>query len=210
MTEPARRLTRWVLTGPTGAGKSRAAAILAELGAEIIDADAEGHAVLREPEIVAAIARSFGPETVTDGVVDRAALGRRVFDDPAALARLNALVHPRLGARLAARLDALERAATEPGLAVVEAAVYFLLPPFGPVDLVIVVDAPPELRAARLVAAGRLAPDAAAARIAAQAYLAEGFARADVVLDNAGDEPALRRALIELHCTHAGGDAPGG
>lgn len=209
MTEPARKLKLWVLTGPTGAGKSLAASILAELGAGVIDADAEGHAVLRDPEVVEAVAERFGPEVIVGGVVDRSALGRRVFADPAELARLDALVHPPLSARLAARIAAMERDAVEPGLAVVEAAVYFRLPPFGRVDLVIVVDAPAPVRAARLAAAG-LEPEAAAARVAAQAHLAEDFARADVVLDNGGDAEDLRRALIELHRTHLGGRAPGG
>ena len=210
MTEAPRRLRRWVLTGPIGAGKSLAAGTLADLGAAVIDADAEGHALLRDPGVIRAIAEAFGLDVIRDGQVDRAALGHRVFADPARLARLDALIHPRLSTRLAERLADLEAEASEPGLAVVEAAVYFRLPPFGPVDLVIVVDAPPGVRVARLTAGGRLDESAAIERVAAQSHLAAEFARADIVLDNGGDPAYLRRALTDLYRTHLGGDAPGG
>jgi dephospho-CoA kinase len=209
MAETGRRLRRWVVTGPAGAGKSLATAALADLGAHVVDADAEGHAVLREPAVAAEIADAFGPDCVADGEVRRDVLGPRVFADRDALARLNRITHGRLSARLAARLDDLEAAADEPGLAVVEAAVYFLLPPIGPVDLVIAVTAPPEQRQARLVSAG-LDAAAARARIDAQAEMLPAYAGADVVLANTGTEDELRRAVAALHGTYASGDSPGG
>ncbi len=210
MTERERRLRRWVVTGPVGAGKSLVTASLAELGAGVVDADAEGHALLRDPEVVAEIAAAFGAGCVADGGVLRPVLAEIVFADPGALERLNRITHPRLSARLAERLDALERAADQPGLAVVEAAVYFLLPSFGPVDLVIAVTAPAEQRAARLARSGRLEPEEARARIEAQADMLADFARADVVLDNAGTAEDLKRAVAALHDRHANGDSPGG
>jgi dephospho-CoA kinase len=210
MVESSRRLQRWVLTGPIGAGKSRAAATLAALGAQVIDADAEGHRLLREPEVVAAIKEAFGVDTVVEGVIDRAALGRRVFADPGDLDRLNAITHGRLSARIAERLETLEAEAREPGLAVVEAAVYFQLPPFGPVDLVVAVTAPPEQRFARLVASGRFEAPAANARVEGQAGMLADFDRADVILDNTGDAAALERAVVELYRIHVIEADPGG
>jgi dephospho-CoA kinase len=199
----ARRLLRWVVTGPIGAGKSLAVSELAALGARVVDADAEGRALLREPGMPAAVAAALSDGVVSEGEVDRAAVAALVFADPSALARLNALVHPRLSARIAARLQEHEAAAGEPGLAVVEAAVYFLLPPFGPVDLVVAIDAPPELRVSRLAASGRF--DAAAARVRADAqrHLLDAFSRADVVLRNEGGPGDLRRAVRELVAARA-------
>jgi len=198
------------LTGPVGAGKSAAAAYLADLGAHIIDADAEGHALLREPDVIAAIVAAFGPDILLDGEVDRAILAQRVFVDSRDLKRLNAITHGRLSERLGARLDDLEAQATKPGLAVVEAAVYFLLPPFGPVDLVVTVTAPAPLRIERLTASGRLDERAALARVDRQQDLLLDFDRADVVLDNTTDAAALKLAVTKLFRKYVIGDTPGG
>jgi dephospho-CoA kinase len=84
-----------------------------------------------------------------DDRVDRAALGSLVFAEASALTRLNALVHPRLAAAIKEDLDAIARAG-QTDLAVLEAAVYFLLPSLGKVDLVIAVVASEEVRRERL------------------------------------------------------------
>jgi len=210
MVDRGRRLRRWIVTGPVGSGKSLVTATLADLGARVVDADAEGHAVLRDPEVVSEIAAAFGPDCVRDGGVQRPVLADIVFADAAALERLNRITHPRLSARLAERLDALERAAAQPGLAVVEAAVYFLLPSFGPVDLVITVTAPAEQRVAWLASSGRLAAAEARARIAAQEDMLADFERADVVLANTGTAEDLKRAVAAVYESYAHGDSPGG
>lgn len=201
MAEPRRddgRAAVWVLTGPIGGGKSAAAAVLRELGAEVIDADAEGHAVLRDPAVVRELTAAFGPGVLRDGAVDRKALGRLAFASAAALAELDRITHPPLAAALAARLAAVPRGR----LAVVEAAVYFRLPPFGPVDLVIAVVAPEALRRRRLVESGRLTPDDAARRIRAQRPLLKEWEGSDIVLRNDGDPAALRAAVAALHARH--------
>jgi dephospho-CoA kinase len=195
MVEP---MASWVITGPAGAGKSRLVAWLVEQGAVAVDADALGHQVLEEPEVLAAVRTIFGAEVMRKGAVDRKALGGLVFSDPAALTRLNALTHPRLLARIQARLAELAAAGT--GLAVLEAAVYFLLPSLYPVDLVIAVVADPAVRLARLQAAG-LSKTAARQRITAQESMAADWSRADILLVNEGRPAdlfaAARRALGE-------------
>jgi dephospho-CoA kinase len=83
------------LTGSIGMGKSTAAAMLRRLGVPVHDADAAVHGLMAKGgAAVPAIQREF-PDVVVDGAVDRTALGRRVFDDPAALRRLEAIMHPR-------------------------------------------------------------------------------------------------------------------
>ncbi len=109
------------LTGPIGCGKSTIAGWLRELGATVIDADAEARAVVEPGEpALDAVLEAFGPSVrAGDGSLDRAALGRIVFADPAALARLEAITHPVVRIRILAAMDAAT-AANAPA-AVIEA-----------------------------------------------------------------------------------------
>jgi len=96
------------LSGGIGSGKSTVAAIFAELGARVIDADAIVHE-LQAPgsPVLAELSREFGPEILCDdGSLDRAALGDIVFRDPEARKRLGAIMHPRVGAEMLRRLAA--------------------------------------------------------------------------------------------------------
>jgi len=195
---------RWAVTGPIGAGKSAVSALLAARGAAVLDGDALGHEILARPEVRDAIGASFGPGVVHDGRVDRAVLGPLVFADPAQLARLNAITHPPLADLMQERLDALA-AAGDHALAVLEAAVYFLLPHPPRLDLVIAVDAPPALRAARLAATRGLDAAAAAARIAAQAPWDAFWSRADRIIVNDGTPADLARAVDDLWRRHGPG-----
>src|SRR5580704_19372389 len=112
------------LTGGIGSGKSTVTKILAELGAPIIDADKVGHAIYAPggpayDDMIAA----FGTGILADDrTIDRRKLGPIVFADPAALKRLNSIVHPKLFARLREMIEAL-RAAGEARPIVVEAAI---------------------------------------------------------------------------------------
>jgi dephospho-CoA kinase len=196
----ARRVPRWALTGPTGAGKSLVSALLTERGAEVVDADRLGHEILARPEIQAAIAAEIGAAYVRDGVVDRTSLGQRVFGDREALVRLNAITHPPLAEEAHRRLAAIV-AAGRARLAVLEAAVYFLLPAPGPMDLTVAITAPVELRLERLVGDG-LAPEVAQARIAAQQPLEPTFERAAVILHNIGAREELAAAVDRLLAIH--------
>ena len=96
------------LTGPIGCGKSTVAAYLGDLGAVVIDADRLAREVTEPGEpATAAIAARFGAKLVdADGRLDRAALGRIVFSDTAALTDLEAIVHPAVRPRILAALDA--------------------------------------------------------------------------------------------------------
>jgi dephospho-CoA kinase len=171
------------LTGGIGSGKSTVSALLAARGAVVVDADRIAREVV-EPGTpgLAAVVEAFGAGVLgPGGALDRPALAAVVFADPAARARLDAIVHPLVRARAA------ELAAGAPADAVVVHDVPLLVETgrWEPYDLVLVVEADPETRVARLVRRG-LTEDDARARMAAQATDAQRREVADVVLDNSG------------------------
>jgi dephospho-CoA kinase len=183
------------LTGGTGAGKSTVAARLAELGAVVLDADALAREVVAPgSEGLAAVAAEFGDGVLAgDGSLDRAALARLVFADPDRRRALEAITHPRIAARTA------ELAAAAPDGSVLVHDVPLLVEKhMGPgYHLVVVVDAPVELRVARLVGRGLTEGDARA-RIGAQATQEQRRAAADVWLDNSGDVGRLTAVVDRL------------
>jgi dephospho-CoA kinase len=176
------------LTGGIGSGKSTVSRLLAEHGAVIVDADAIAREVV-EPgtEGLAAVVEAFGSGVLAaDGSLDRPALAALVFADPEARSRLDAIVHPLVRAR------ATEVAATAAPDAVVVHDVPLLVETgqAGLYDLVVVVEADPGTRVARLVQRGLTAEDARA-RMATQATDEQRRAVADVVLDNGGTPEQL-------------------
>lgn len=185
------------LTGGIGAGKSAVARLLADHGAEVIDADRVGHEVYRPGSAGwGQVVEAFGREVVAaDGTIDRQRLGARVFADPAELARLNAIVHPLIRDAVAARVAT---AAGGPRPVVVEAALLIEAGWDGLVDEVWVVTARPEVITARLSAQRGLSAEAIAARMRAQLTDAARRARADVVIDNSDSLEALRATVERL------------
>jgi dephospho-CoA kinase len=183
------------LTGGIGSGKSTVAAMLAELGADVVDADKVGHEVYRPgSEGFRRVVEAFGPEIVgADGTIDRRVLGARVFADPEALKTLNALVHPLIVAELQARLEAL-RAAPRDTPIVVEAAI-MMEAGWTFFDEVWVVTVEPETAIDRVVRSRGLTRAEVERRIAAQIPNAERRRRADRVIENDGTPDALRAAV---------------
>ncbi|UQU63078.1 dephospho-CoA kinase [Couchioplanes caeruleus] len=172
------------LTGGIGAGKSAVAQRLRQLGAVVIDADVLAREVVAAgTDGLAAVVEAFGPGVVgVDGEVDRPALGARVFGDEAARRELEQIIHPRVRARTAA----LTAAAAHDAIVVNDVPLLVetgLTPTY---HLVLVVDAEPALRVARLVRSRGMTEEQARARIAAQAPDAERRAAGDVVIDNNG------------------------
>ena len=180
------------LTGGIGSGKSTVSAMLAERGAVVVDADAVAREV-QAPGAAAydAMVARFGAGVLRpDGTVDRPALAAIVFADRRALADLNAITHPAIGAGIAARLAAL--AGTD-DLVVLDVPLLLESKSLRP-DLagVVVVDAPVDVAVERLVGQRGMAEDDARARIAAQLSREERLAGADFVVDNSGDRASLR------------------
>jgi dephospho-CoA kinase len=181
------------LTGGIGAGKSTVAEILAELGARVIDADRIGHDVYRPGTPgFRLVVDAFGSGVVAaDGSIDRRALGAIVFGDPAALARLNVLLHPLIEEELARRLAAA-RADGFAGPVVIEAALLLEAGWDRLVDRVWVVTVRREHAIARVAATRGLAPADVERRIGAQLPDDERRRRADLVIENDGPREALR------------------
>jgi dephospho-CoA kinase len=186
-------MRRWAVTGPAGGGKSAFCGFLAACGAAVVSGDRLGHEILARPDIVAAVGRAFGRTFVTSGKVDRAALGELVFASPQKLDRLNRITHGPLAELAGRRLDDLEKAGRH-RLAVLEAAVYFALPPVRGIEFVVTVTASVATRLARLTGPGGLTRATARQRITAQQPLQKGWSGADVVLENEG-------TLAELQAT---------
>jgi dephospho-CoA kinase len=183
------------LTGGIGAGKSTVSAALAAKGAVVIDADAITREV-QEPgtDVFAAMVERFGPGIVAaDGSLDRQAVADIVFPDPAALADLNAIVHPAVGATIAERLGA------QVGTDHVVVLDVPLLVESGRDDMagIIVVDVDPETAVRRLVEHRGFTEADARARISRQAGRDERLAKADFVIDNEGDLDALSPRIDE-------------
>jgi dephospho-CoA kinase len=208
------------LTGGLGSGKSTVAGYLRELGAEVIEADELGRALM-EPgqQVYSEIVRAFGPEAVSpDGRLNRPRLAELAFQG-GRLNELNAIIHPPVIAAQRRWMDSVF--ARDPAaVAVIESALIFeverdarargeketvLADWRRRIDRVVVVTAPDELKIARYAlkicpsGEGREAVEAdARRRLAQQVPDAEKAARADYVLENAGDPSALRAQVVDL------------
>jgi len=186
------------LTGGIGSGKSEVARRLIGYGAVLIDADAIAREVLAPGTAgLAAVAEAFGDEILAgDGGLDRERLGAIVFADPGELARLNAIVHPLVGVRMAE----LESAAAPRDDAIVVHDVPLIAENSlaGRYDLVVVVDAPEQARLDRMVRRRGMSVEAARARMAAQATREQRLAVADLVVDNSGSLAELDYQVRDL------------
>lgn len=178
------------LTGGIGSGKSSVSALLARRGAEVVDADA----IVRElqqpgTEVFSEMVQRFGPGIVAeDGSLDRAAVAELVFTDASALADLGAIVHPRVQAEIARRLEELA-----PTDRVVILDVPLLVESrWEGLAGTIVVDLHPDVAVERLVEHRGFDEDDARNRINNQVDRAERLAKADFVIDNHGHPHELQ------------------
>ncbi|MFE3999053.1 dephospho-CoA kinase [Nocardioides sp. YIM B13467] len=190
------------LTGGIASGKSTVSELLAGFGAVIVDSDKIAREVV-EPGTpgLAQVVAEFGPSVLTEsGALDRAKVGEIVFADQGARERLNAIVHPLVGARSAE----LEEAGRTAGKLVVNDIPLLVEVGYAPFfDEVIVVDVPVETQVERAIARGMTEIDARA-RIAAQASREDRLAAATYVIDNTGTLDDLRKRVREIYDALAG------
>ncbi|GHG40857.1 dephospho-CoA kinase [Sinomonas cellulolyticus] len=187
------------LTGGIASGKSEVSRRLAERGAVIVDADVLAReAVAPGSPGLAEVVEAFGPGVLThDGGLDRAALGAIVFADRTQRERLNGIIHPRVRAR-AAQLVADAVAADPHAVVVQDIPLLVETGQAAAFDTVVVVDAPDDVRIARLRARNGMSDEEARSRIAAQATREERLAAAHHVVDNDGSLEALRAQVDRL------------
>lgn len=191
------------LTGPIAAGKSQVAKSLAELGAEVIDSDAVYHDLIAPPSpLLTEIAARFGAEILDrDGALDRAALGKIVFADPAALADLEAITHPAVIAEVRRRIaNSTADVVVNEAIKLIESGMA------AEADVLWLVDADADVRLQRLMARNSLDEATARARLAAsRPALPEGLTF-DEVIDNSGSwretRAAVERAWQRLPLEH--------
>ncbi len=190
------------ITGNIAVGKSRVRQMLAAMGADAIDADQIAHQVMMPGEPVwQAVIETFGREIVgADGQIQRAALGKIVFSDPAALKRLEAITHP----AIRQRIDQLVRS-SDKDIIVIEAIKLLEGDLKDAVDSVWVVDAAPQTQHRRLTAARGLSDADARQRIGAQNRQADKIRQADVIIQNDGGiEDTLKQVQYQWSRIHKG------
>lgn len=184
------------LTGGLGAGKSTAAAMLAERGAIVIDADELARRAVEPGSVgLGRVVEAFGPDVLApDGSLDRAALARLVFPDEERRRALESIVHPEVFRLFS---EEVERRRDSDDVVVFDVPLLMETGLDEGCDLVVVVHASPDRQMDRAGHRG-LDEEEARARIAAQLDPEERRARADVVLDNDGDLRELQQQVDEL------------
>ena len=192
------------LTGSIGMGKSTVAAMFADEGVPVFDADAAVHALQGPggrllPAIEAAFPGSTGP-----GGLDRVALGSQVFGDEAALARLEAIVHPSVAEERQAFLLENRHAP----VVLLDIPLLFEKGGAARVDKIVVVSAPAAVQRARVLARPGMTEEKFARILALQTPDAEKRARADFVISTEGSLEDTRASVRRiLACLTGGGDS---
>ena len=174
------------LTGGVATGKSTAARMFHELGAEIIDADRIGHELfVKSSPVFAEVVGRFGRGVLdAQGEISRSRLGAIVFADPEKLRQLNAIVHPQIISQVEERAAELA-ARNKHSVILVDAALIFEAGIGGRFEKVIVTWCPPEMQMARLMDKG-MTREEAGRRVAAQMPVGEKKRRAHFVIDSSG------------------------
>ena len=183
------------LTGGIGTGKSEVARILEEIGAYIIDADRLGHsAYLPHSEIWEEVVKEFGDGVLLpDEEIDRKKLGSIVFNDPVQLAKLNEIMHPRMGQMVANIIEGLDAE-----VVVVEAALLLEAGWDALVDEVWCTGASEDVVIDRLKARNGLNKEEAQKRIKSQMSVDERKSRSQVMIENNGDLVQLTTVVEQI------------
>jgi dephospho-CoA kinase len=182
------------LTGSIGMGKSTTAKLFAEAGVPVYDADATVHR-LYEGEAVAAIEAAF-PGSTVDGKVDRDRLSAQVVHDPAAMKRLEGIVHPMLGASRQKFLGEAEQSGAP--VVVVDVPLLFETGGEKRVDAVVVVTTSPEVQRERILARDNMTGEKLDAILARQLPDAEKRKRADFVVDTSHGLDPVRARIRDI------------
>jgi len=182
------------LTGSIGMGKSTTAKLFAEAGVPVYDADATVHKIY-EGEAVPAIEAAF-PGTTVGGKVDRNRLSAQVVHDPAAIKRLEGIVHPMLGASRQKFLHDAEQSGAP--VAVVDVPLLYETGGEKRVDAVVVVTTTPEIQRQRILARDNMTSEKLDAILARQLPDAEKRKRADFIVDTSHGLDPVRARIRDI------------
>ena len=184
------------LTGSIGMGKSTTSAMFQAEGVPVYDSDAAVHALYAAGGAAVAPVEAAFPGVVVNGAIDRAKLSAQVVGDSQALAKLEAIVHPLVGAH---RIGFFEKAKAE-GHQIVVLDIPLLFETGGEkkVDKVVVVSAPSDIQHARVLARPEMTPEKLEAILARQIPDAEKRARADFVIDTSQGLDSARKQVRDL------------
>ena len=194
MTRPAMRPFILGLTGSIGMGKSAVAAMFRGLGVPVFDADAEVHGLQGPGGVLIPKIEAAFPGSTDENGVKRAELGAQVFSDPAALKRLEAIVHPAVAAR---RADFLTANAAGP-LIVFDIPLLYEKSGQHGLDAVAVVSAPPAMQRERVLARPGMTLEKFEKIVGLQVPDAEKRSRADFVIDTGTALAATRHQVAAL------------
>lgn len=193
------------LIGGMGAGKSWLAAGLADAGAVVIDADRVGHQVLDHPDVHVRILEEFGdvenasdPSPAGRRPIDRKALGRLAFADPARLEQLESIVHPAMRREFEWRIDNAQESCVPPTMVVLDAAVLLEARWDDLCDLIVYVDAPNAVRHARLRETRGWTDEEIRRRETAQWPADRKRSRADIVVESGDDSSGVEAIVSRL------------
>jgi dephospho-CoA kinase len=175
------------LTGNIASGKSSAALFFAELGAHTIDADRVAHALYKTgTHTYDRIIAAFGDKILgSNGEIDRKKLGQIVFSETDKRLKLNALIHPEVGAAILRQMFELEQSSSS-GIIIVDAALMIETGGYRMYDRLIVVTCAPSLQISRLMSRDGLTESDARARIVSQMPIEEKLKLADYTIDTSG------------------------
>jgi len=182
------------LTGSIGMGKSTTAKLFVEAGVPVYDADATVH-MIYEGEAAPAIEAAF-PGTTVNGKVDRARLSERVMHDPAAIRRLEQIVHPMLRSHHQKFLEEAEKSGTP--VAVMDVPLLYETGGETRVDAVVVVTTSPEVQRERILARENMTGEKLDALLARQLPDAEKRKRADFVVDTSHGLDPVRSRIRDI------------
>jgi dephospho-CoA kinase len=186
------------LTGSIGMGKSTVAQMFAEEGAPAFNSDEAVHALYAKDSAAVAPVEATFPGVSKNGAIDRAALSARVVDNPEAIKRLEAIVHPLVRQAQIAFLEKHHRAGAK--AAVLDIPLLFESGSADRVNKVVVVSAPAEVQKARVMSRPGMTEEKYAYLLSRQMPDAEKRARADFVIDTSGEFDATRaqvRAVLD-------------
>lgn len=184
------------VTGGLGAGKSAAMKIFLELGANILNADDIAKQVIKvDKELIAKVKKEFGEDCYLDGELQTDILAAKAFRTPEDLKKLNAISHPALKTHLEKYILATKQV---PGILMIEVAILFEAGYRNVFDKTLLITADEKIRIKRALSHGKFTKESIRERIALQMPEDEKRKYADFVIENNGDEKALREKCLEF------------